>query len=347
MRVKVSTLFLLLASVSMPIYAQTSDNDTAGDFPVPSKSDIEKYFDDFYTVELIIFRRNQPETQERAVEPPVLDYPDNLLFLSAPPSPTAHGQPINDGDQNILNTLDSRNEVISKLAQATIDRPPSIDEQLITMRPPLMQHLQRDQHAMNSIANRLDRRSTYTVLFHHAWHQQLGDRSDAAAIPIFAGDQFGEHLELEGYIKVSKSRFLHLDTELWLSRFTLLNNPFDQRPWHEKLIDTIALPMRPKPKFTIEQPYLADLAPTEPSVRLSNEITPEHERDTLATIDAAQTTNSKPRYGAIEVSRLAEHRRLKRDEIHYLDHPNFGVIVVVKKFDPELPQAKSNTLINE
>lgn len=71
---------------------------------------------------------------------------------------------------------------------------------------------------LNREAGALAQRKNMRVLAHQAWLWPGEDAAHATPVAIGAGRQFGSHRELEGYIALSADHFLHIDTQLWLSR---------------------------------------------------------------------------------------------------------------------------------
>src|SRR5690606_28311764 len=68
------------------------------------------------------------------------------------------------------------------------------------------------------------------TLFHKAWKQPLGPTQSAPALIIRGGNAYGEHYELEGVLTFGVSRYVHVDTDLWLSEF-LPNQGQDPEYW--------------------------------------------------------------------------------------------------------------------
>ncbi|SDK22859.1 CsiV family protein [Microbulbifer yueqingensis] len=152
---------------------------------------------------------------------------------------------------------------------------------------------------LDNKAAALQRSGNYRVLFHKAWQQQLWQKRRAPAILIEGGDTYAGHSQLEGSIKLSVSRYLHLSTNLWMSEFG--------EPGSEGGI------LLPKP---------SSLDNGEPL--------------DLAAPGAARTIASQGRPGpvyAARVAQLQQERRMRSGELHYLDHPRFGVLVQVRTLD--------------
>ncbi len=57
------------------------------------------------------------------------------------------------------------------------------------------------------------------VVFHEAWRQPARPRSEMPYIQIRGGNRYGNRSELEGYLKISAQRYLHIDSDLWWNRF--------------------------------------------------------------------------------------------------------------------------------
>jgi|GEM_PF-3595660 len=72
---------------------------------------------------------------------------------------------------------------------------------------------------LNREAAALGQRRALRVLFHGAWQQNIADTDHAGAVFINGGRAFGNHHELEGFVSLSSERFLHINSELWLTRF--------------------------------------------------------------------------------------------------------------------------------
>ena len=69
---------------------------------------------------------------------------------------------------------------------------------------------------VNAIADDPSRK----VLWHRSWHQELQVFQDTNWLFVRGGQENRQRFELEGAIKVSRSRYLHLYLDLWLNEFT-------------------------------------------------------------------------------------------------------------------------------
>lgn len=83
---------------------------------------------------------------------------------------------------------------------------------------------------LNREAGALAQRRGFRVLLHQAWLWPGEDPAHATAVAINGGRQVGAHHELEGYVALSADHFLHIDTQLWLSRFGAGGGPVPTLP---------------------------------------------------------------------------------------------------------------------
>lgn len=82
------------------------------------------------------------------------------------------------------------------------------------------QSLGADAMQLNREADAMAGRRNWRVLLHTAWRQTVDNPTQATAVIINSGKQFGTHHELEGTFTLSIDHFLRADANLWLSRFS-------------------------------------------------------------------------------------------------------------------------------
>lgn len=159
--------------------------------------------------------------------------------------------------------------------------------------------------------------SRYRKLIQASWRQTLTKRSRAPAIVIQGGDPSGEHFELEGYIKVAVERYLYITTDLWFTRFGGNGGNY-------------YLPMPPyKPGANEEVEPDFDSLFAEGNLGIGDEPAAP-EPDITAALPAAEPTPIN------RIVVMNQERRLRSGELHFLDHPLFGVLVMISNVD-DLP----------
>lgn len=79
------------------------------------------------------------------------------------------------------------------------------------------EELSRDERRLNNDAYAVRVRDPYKLLWHKAWRAPLLDEDKAPWILVQADEKIGEHYRLEGGIRIHLSRYLHLNSNLWLT----------------------------------------------------------------------------------------------------------------------------------
>ena len=147
---------------------------------------------------------------------------------------------------------------------------------------------------LNQAAAAIDHRHNMRVLLHVAWRQAVDAPAQAIAVALSGGRAFGLHRELEGTFTLSfVDPYLRADTDLWLSEFST---------------DTAAAS--------------GQLLPTPPG-----ELAPPA-ADAMSTT-GSQTPASAQQYVVTQTAVMQQRRRLRSGELHYFDHPLFGLVVLV------------------
>lgn len=137
----------------------------------------------------------------------------------------------------------------------------------------------------------LNRTPGYRVLYHKAWRQPGFGIKDSPWILVQGGKATGGHHELEGSIRLVRNRHLHIQTDLWKTKFISSNTQSeftltDQQSWP-------SLP--PKPGFNNQN---------EGNTAFNN---------------------------ISDIVALKQSVRLTRNELTYMDHPNMGAIILVTR----------------
>ncbi|TCS42635.1 CsiV family protein [Reinekea marinisedimentorum] len=149
----------------------------------------------------------------------------------------------------------------------------------------------------------LTRGTRYELLYHQVWNQPVPDRNSVVPIHIQGGEKFGRQYELQGYISLYVERYLHLSTDLHLIEYQISNDPFSVIKDEEFQLPTLNL----QSQNSFSNLLLNDDSP------FSNQIN--------------QQTNEF--YISVKDAQLKERRRMRSKEIHYLDNPEFGMLVLI------------------
>lgn len=206
----------------------------------------------------------------------------------------------------------------------------------------------------------MQRSGRYTTLFHETWLQPVGD--EAGSLPVILDDSgnTGQWPRLQGSIRIYLSRYLHLETNLWL------NTDGNYLPGSWKMP---APPLGP-PSLIIEdlsnpepEPADAPLAPDNEQQQSPLEVAGETGAITVAAVapetvepgtagqaDMAfgiieEATPGEPAIEPVEVELpvypyrhallLQQKRRMRSTEVHYIDHPKFGLVIKLTPLSSE------------
>ncbi len=200
--------------------------------------------------------------------------------------------------------------------------PDELTERNAALKPPAIPAYTLLPNAGNSLATaaaRLQRNRNYRLLFQGSWQQPLHDRERADSVLVQGGERFGDHHELEGHVSVGIERFLHLRADLWLSRFAP-SHALDEPVWYQlpRVPESITLPLA----GLFDEPEGGQ----------------ESWEDWRAWGEHMALPWASTTYSPVATWRLQESRRMRGEELHYLDHPRLGLLVrlrLVARPDPD------------
>ena len=278
---------LLLAS--MHTYAQHSDSHETN----------------WYKVEIFIFANEAGNSAQGELWPSEhrLRYPNNSVQLTIPAEHSSQALQFSDNTDSAGTTF-----------SATLNTPENTNPQLdsnrgsITHTPVAFEKLTVDQLTLTQQASILAKQNDFRPLFHQAWLQTMEDRDNSLAIIIRGGDPFDDHFELEGTIKLSVERYLHIQTDLWLSRF--INAAASEKPNWDTLPKVPALEMA------------NNTDPNRLFIDASAPFAAINRQDSFDFIEQRQ-------YRVDSTVVVRQDRRMRSEELHYIDHPLLGVLIKV------------------
>ena len=161
----------------------------------------------------------------------------------------------------------------------------------------------------------MQRTGRYQTLFHESWLQPMSDEVDSIPIIIDrSGDQQDWPL-LQGSVRLYLSRYLHIETNLWLNT----DGSYIPGSWAMS-----PPPLGPASLIVIEPVQ----EPEEPTLTAYSSTL----FDDPAGLDQAQAPlDANEPHVPVSPWRhavaLTEKRRMRSEEVHYLDHPMLGVVV--------------------
>lgn len=192
--------------------------------------------------------------------------------------------------------------------------------------------LPEELHEFSTYAQNMRWSKNYRVLFHQSWRQAIKAKANSHSIIIESDSHIGDYPELQGSIQLSVSRYLHLQTQLWLNMTEL--------PWVED--EPRSTP--PPPPNSYDSPWgfvlpiniaAIDTWPEKSSPLIHSPETQAQQH--LLNLDRRQReqlenikTSRYPYAGAVLMN---QQRRMRSSEEHYIDHPLFGLIIKITPYE--------------
>ncbi len=286
--------------------------------------------DRWYQVEVILFAHKQTASDEILRNDIALAYPPNWIQLKDPEALIEACQAAAQAEENspLSATTDSASNAnasnrIDPTAEIAAEPQHSLcpqmadsedrDEalrQLVDLEREAYYLLPKAMRGLNDQAQELKWSRAHRVLFHEAWRQPILNSDRATSILVSAGESYGQHKELEGTFSISVSRYLHLRTNLWFTQFAH-NYGQDKGLWPD--------------------------LPTSPDQR-DYSIT-KIEEDITSPWDKIEPLNDE--YDKIlarpfvpeRIALIKQKRRMRSKEIHYVDHPSVGMILLIEPYE--------------
>lgn len=290
-------LYLLSLLATLPILANTQESEER-----------------WYQIEMIIFSQGgSPFSNEEVWRHDIaLSYPPDWREL-------LDAEALAIRQQEALNALNTSSEALPR--EILSEEAPSTEEDSEldnnkTLDPHTLLLLEKDEHSLKAHAGQLARSNRYRVLFHGAWRQALLPRDKAPGIIIQGGDSYDSHFQLEGSVKFSVERYLHVETNLWLTDFST-NFGQERKPWPN-------LPLPPNKKNVINDTQFIDDRGTGFWNRFDNQLSGNEFENILS---KNYIVNN------IVLMNQKQSRAMRSTELHYLDNPQLGVLVKIIPYE--------------
>ena len=176
-----------------------------------------------------------------------------------------------------------------------------------------------DSELSNS-AKRLDRDRRTGLLTFAAWHQPIDN--DSATLPLKLSMQLSGGRQLEGYVRVRRERYMHIEVDIFL--FT--PQYFLNIDW----IDWLSSPLS-RPLISLLIPESSSLAENDAPLT-ENTINQTYVVSDELNFNEDKMISSQTML-AMNLIRFQDSRRVKEGELHYLDHPALGLVASIKKLE--------------
>ena len=158
----------------------------------------------------------------------------------------------------------------------------------------------------STVRSTLRKSGRYQLLYEAAWRQPIVDSKDAKTIYLSGGKRQANYSELEGTLRLHKSRYLHVDAHLILGRYEEQRVPINT-------MESLPLGSADRATPTRSRFKLLEGAPSAQPAE--------------ANIDEP----SEYRVVPVEIFELKQSRRMRSGELHYMDHPKLGLLIQVHR----------------
>ena len=181
----------------------------------------------------------------------------------------------------------------------------------------------------------MQRTGRYQILFHETWVQPVASEQRALPIVVDRSGDTREWPRLQGSVKLYLSRFLHIETDLWLNT----NGNYLPASWEmtpaplgptSLIFEYPELPV--EPSDTVAPPLTGANNPMdrEPAIPEPAEMALEEPIE-----DEPMIEETGPLYPWRHAVQLQQKRKMRSTEVHYIDHPMLGVVVLVSPITDE------------
>ncbi|MCB1841488.1 MAG: hypothetical protein KDI09_00865 [Halioglobus sp.] len=266
----------------------------------------------WYKVELLVFEQPNGLNAEQWNPLPELRYPDALRFLVDPRQLEAARNRYGSASH-----VDSRGRIVAAttapgLGGVHADALGAPED--ATPLPSAFVKLPNAEQELRDTAAYMQRAGGYRTLFHEAWLQPVTDASRAIPLALDTSGDTPTWPELQGTITLSLARFLSLETNLWLNT----QGNYLPSGWQ------MPAPPKAPPALLLNSPLLDDGSAAAPVAGAT--------QGNLGTVQSSP--QQKAGDGIAEAPYPYRHavlhqqtRRMRSNQMHYLDHPLLGVII--------------------
>ncbi|MCX2981429.1 hypothetical protein EYC98_11200 [Halieaceae bacterium IMCC14734] len=317
-----------------------------------SSSSSAQHDTNWYQVELLVFNYLTPRTNEKWPIYPELGYPDYMQALEDITTDnnaardmefvtleTAAAEPIDLFWERSLESLWQEVGELERNAQVlapTADSNSTATAVYKLSVPAAFSRLPASAQQFRDEVDLIRRSADLHLLYHESWLQPMRGRDRSIAMVLDSDEKRGAYPVLQGSILLHVSRYLHIETDLWVNieasgqgRGRYLSPP----PPPVQASSTAAWQFRIE---TSEMDF--SMAPDEPLMAGSEVVSAQQLADALA-------LPSSPWYDFAQPVQVTQRRRMRSSEVHFIDHPLVGIIVTVTPYEflPFIdPQAASD-----
>ena len=163
-------------------------------------------------------------------------------------------------------------------------------------------------------ATRFAYRNDIAIIWHQAWVEEIQDADNAILHDVDTVLEGELKVEVSGSVRLHRSRYIHITPDLSVQQY-VLGFPLDETDIQEETPEAeITKPAAPQ-----DHPFAA--------FRMEPELIQETEATELELIP------EEPVWMPLRAAHIDRSRRMRSDEVHYLDHPLLGMVVKVTPYE--------------
>ncbi len=191
----------------------------------------------------------------------------------------------------------------------------------------------RSELHLNSAANRLENSGKYRVLLATGWYQSFPPDFEGEPLRVAIGDWLSDagHREVDGHITIDRQRYLHVGVHL---------NHWRPLPTEDKPVGLIGGGLYTDRSPDTDGSKEADGNEGE-SAGAENAEAAGNDSESAQAVDVAESVD-QPGQALISgvnwpraelLTWIRETRRMRSEEVHFLDSPTIGVLVFFRKIE--------------
>ncbi len=190
----------------------------------------------------------------------------------------------------------------------------------------------------------MQRTGRFRTLFHQTWLQPMASAEETLPIIVDRSGDIQDWPLLQGSVKLYVSRYLHLETNLWLNT----QGQYFTENWRipaPPLSPASLILVTPPPAFEFDMDPAMETEPGLPNAAMSAD-QPENRLGLDADdfdgvgidssgVEMLEPEELEPEYPWRHAVLMQQKRRMRSNEVHYIDHPMLGVVIKITPLSVE------------
>lgn len=317
---------------------------------------------EWFSIELIIFKNTGSNVQESFPDYVEFNVPSKLRALEALETAQQTQEYLSQSqityitDERINTEAEEAPNSLTEKSETTESETESLsiknsdtdasDQRKAFINQPLVE--------LENVYKRLDKSHSYEILLSAAWQQEMQPKEEAISLHFLAGNWYDLKPEFEGFLKVSKQRYLHAYADFFLRRYSLksevnFNADNADISWLTNSEDATRTES-PEGIASQDTPPLQDQQKEQPDTLNAQGIQSHHfsfgdplaDLNTQGIIGSESNQDISTSYITDEVFYISEDRIMKHSkDLYYLDHPKFGALIKLTPIKDET-EAETN-----